>query len=239
MSPQEQAAKAAAQAAVKAEETGQIIILSHEENVGAGLVADSLTDLVLNGRKKVRRGRGGAEAPAVAWVNHASLQSVEAAVHPGLEVLSLGVWDGEPFSLAPVTGLPRLRTLMACQGTLADPLEIARLRGLEYLELGPEDWRVLLDAGAVPRSLLAAGIEVRGDRHPLRMVALTNEILALWDRPPITRTVLDGDPPNSGASWRSAGWFASTRRPEGPGPPAAGSGAGPWGPDPRSHVATQ
>ncbi|MFI7497803.1 SMI1/KNR4 family protein [Streptomyces sp. NPDC049687] len=172
---------------------GQIIILSHEENIGAGLVADSLTDLVLRGREK-GRGRGrGAHSPAVAWVNRASLQSVEAAAHPGLEALSLGVWEGEPFSLAPVVGLPRLRTLQACRGTLADPLEIAALTGLEYLELAPEDWRVLLDAGAVPRSLSAAGIEARHDRHPLPVVALANELLALWDRPPITRTVLEGD----------------------------------------------
>jgi cell wall assembly regulator SMI1 len=172
---------------------GQIIILSHEEHTGAGLVADSLTDLVLRGRMKGRARRRGDGPPAVAWVNHASLKSVEAAAHPGLEALSLGVWDGEPFSLAPVMGLPRLRTLQACPGTLADPLEIAELTGLEYLELAPEDWRVLLDAGAVPRTLSAAGIDARNDRHPLPIVDLANELLALWDRPPITRTVLEGD----------------------------------------------
>lgn len=77
-------------------------------------------------------------------------------------------------------------------GTLADPLEIAKLTGLEFLELGPEDWRVLLDAGAVPRSLSAASIEIHGTRHPLPIVALANELLALWDRPLITRTTLEG-----------------------------------------------
>ncbi|GHH89019.1 SMI1/KNR4 family protein [Streptomyces capitiformicae] len=175
---------------------GQIIILSHEENIGADLVADSLTDLVLRGpdeQPRRRRRRGDEEPPAVAWVHHRSLRSIEAAAHPGLEVLNIGVWDEDPFSLAPVIGLPRLRTLSAYPGTLADPLEIARLSGLEYLELPPEDWRVLLDAGAVPRSLLAAGIEVRGDRSPRPTVDLANEILALWDRPPITRTRLEGD----------------------------------------------
>lgn len=172
---------------------GQIIILSHEENIGAALVADSLTDLVLHGPGRERRGRRRDEPSAVAWVHHRSLRSIEAAAHPGLEVLNIGVWDEEPFSLAPVSGLPRLRTLTAYPGTLADPLEIARLTGLEYLELPPEEWRVLLDAGAVPRSLLAAGIEARGDRSPLPIVDLANEILALWDRPPITRTRLEGD----------------------------------------------
>ncbi|UUU20113.1 SMI1/KNR4 family protein [Streptomyces sp. DSM 40750] len=172
---------------------GQIIILSHEENIGAALVADSLTDLVLHGPGRERRGRRRDEPSPVAWVHHRSLRSIEAAAHPGLEVLNIGVWDEEPFSLAPVTGLPRLRTLTAYPSTLADPLEIARLTGLEYLELPPEDWRVLLDAGAVPRSLLAARIEALGDRSPLPIVDLANEILALWDRPPITRIRLEGD----------------------------------------------
>ncbi|MCX5410195.1 SMI1/KNR4 family protein [Streptomyces sp. NBC_00335] len=172
--------------------TGQVIMLSHEESIGAELVAHSLTDLVL--------GRLGAEPrpreerpPAVARVNIASLTSIQAAAHPGLEALSIGVWDGAPLSLALVARLPRLRTLTAYPGTLADPLEIAELTELEFLELGPEEWRVLLDAGAVPRSLSAAAIEVHGDRDPLPIVAIANEILALWDRPQIIQTVLEGD----------------------------------------------
>jgi hypothetical protein len=88
--------------------------------------------------------------------------------------------------------LPRLRTLTAYPGTLADPLEIAKLTGLEFLELGPQEWRVLLDAGAVPRSLSAVAIEVHGNRHPLPIVAIASELLALWDRPPITQTILEG-----------------------------------------------
>ncbi|MGW2695947.1 SMI1/KNR4 family protein [Streptomyces sp. NPDC001296] len=172
--------------------TGQIIVLSHEDTIGADLMADSLTDLVVNGPEEERRHRG-AEPRAVARVNIRSLDSVQAAAHPGLEVLSIGVWEEEPLSLAPVIGLPRLRTLRAYPGTLADPLEIAELTGLEFLELAPEEWRVLLDAGAVPRSLSAAFIDVHGDRHPLPVVNLANEILALWNRPPITRTTLVGD----------------------------------------------
>jgi hypothetical protein len=108
-------------------------------------------------------------------------------------VRSLGVRDGEPFSLAPVIGLPRLRTLSGYAGTLADPLEIAGLTGLELLELTPEDWRVLLDAGAVPRSLAAAAIKAYGDRDTRAIGAMDNEILALWDRPPIPETIVHGD----------------------------------------------
>ncbi|MGW9368938.1 SMI1/KNR4 family protein [Streptomyces xanthophaeus] len=173
--------------------TGQVIMLSHEESVGAGLVADSLTDLVLGRLGAEPSGPRERRPPAVARVNIASLKSIQAAAHPGLEVLSIGVWDDAPLSLAPVTGLPRLRTLTAYPGTLADPLEIAKLTGLEFLELGPDEWRVLLDAGAVPRSLSAAAIEVQGNQDPLLIVAVANEILALWDRPQIIQTVIEGN----------------------------------------------
>ncbi|MFC9176260.1 SMI1/KNR4 family protein [Streptomyces sp. NPDC057107] len=172
--------------------TGQIILLSHEESIGAELLADSLTDWVQDREAHERRHRTD-ESPFVAYVNHASITSVREAAHPGLEVLSIGVWDGAPFSLAPVFGLPRLRTLTAYAGTLADPLEIAELTGLEFLELGPQDWRVLLDSGAVPRSLSAASIKAYSDQGPLPIVAIANEILALWDRPQIIQTVLEGN----------------------------------------------
>ncbi|MFD4259279.1 SMI1/KNR4 family protein [Streptomyces sp. NPDC058534] len=171
---------------------GQIIMLDHERNIGAELRADSLTDMVVNRRNDWYSGRAWDHPPVVARVNVRSLDSVEAAAHPDLEVLGIGVWEGEPLSLEPVVGLPRLRTLSAYPGTLADPAEIARLTGLEYLELGPEEWRALLDADAVPRGLSAAAIEVQGERHPLPIVALANELLALWGRPLITRTVLEG-----------------------------------------------
>ncbi|MGN9804937.1 SMI1/KNR4 family protein [Micromonospora sp. L32] len=170
---------------------GQIIMLDHEQNIGASLLADSLTDLVVHRRSNGHASHRGDQPPAVARVNIRSLTSVQAAAHPRLEVLSIGVWDGEPLSISPITGLPRLRTLTAYPGTLADPFEIAKLSGLEYLELGPEEWHVLLDAGAVPRSLSAAAIEAHGNRHPLPIVAIANELLALWDRPPITQTILE------------------------------------------------
>ncbi len=128
----------------------------------------------------------------MARVGTGCLESIQAAAHPALEVLTIGAWDGTPFSLAPVTGLPRLRTLTAMPGTLADPLEVAGLTELEFLELGAHEWRVLLDAGAVPRTLKAAAIKVQDQDH-LPVVALANEILALWDRPEIVQTLLAGD----------------------------------------------
>lgn len=77
-------------------------------------------------------------------------------------------------------------------GTLVDPLEVAGLTALEFLELGVQDWRVLLDAGAVPRTLKAAAVKAQDQDH-LPVVAVANEILALWDRPQIVQTLLEGD----------------------------------------------
>ncbi|QNS07851.1 SMI1/KNR4 family protein [Streptomyces xanthii] len=173
---------------------GQIILIGHEEYVGAELLADSLTDLLFGRGREEERREPEARRAAVAHVNIHATPSVEAAAHPGLEVLSIGVLDGEPVSLAPAVGLPRLRTLSASPGTLADPCEIARLTGLEFLSLGPREWRVLLDADAVPRGLSAAAIDTHGlpETTPVP-VALANEILALWHRPPIVRTLLKGD----------------------------------------------
>ena len=169
---------------------GQIIMLSHEASIGAQLIADSLTDLVVH-RRWSEPAEGDDQSPVVAHVNRGSRGSVESFARPELEVLSIGVWEREPISLAAFAGLPRLRTLSVLPGTLADPVEIGGLTGLEFLELGPADWRVLLDAGAVPRSLLAASIQARRGRdHPLETVDLANEILGQWGRPPITRTTV-------------------------------------------------
>ncbi|MBO2451808.1 SMI1/KNR4 family protein [Actinomadura barringtoniae] len=171
---------------------GQIIMLARLRDTGAYLLADSLTDYVTHPRRESLADPNDL-GPAVAHVNDGSLTSIEAAADPALEVLSIGVWEGEPFSLAPLTGSPRLRTLSAYPGTLADPLEIADLTGLEFLEISPEDWRVLLDAEAVPPSLKAAAIETPGVRHPVPVAEVANEILGLWGRPLITRTTVEGD----------------------------------------------
>jgi cell wall assembly regulator SMI1 len=187
---------------------GQVVVIPHQQDTGACLLADSLTDLVVHLRTDTcdPYTSPAGQAPAVAEVRTRGLPDVEAAAHPDLEVLRIGARNGPPLSLAPVTGLPRLRTLTARPGTLADPLEIARLTGLEYLEIAPEDWRALLDAHAVPRTLAAASVHVHGARRVLPVVDLVNEILALWHRPPIPRTTVTGHlgaapPAGSGGRW--------------------------------------
>lgn len=171
---------------------GQIILVDHEQSLGAELVADSLTDFVLGRMREERRRSVGDGLPAVARVGPGRLGTIEAAAHPALEVLTIDDRGGTPFSLAPVAGLPRLRTLTAAPGSLADPLEVAGLTALEFLELGAQEWRVLLEAGVVPRTLKAAAIGVHDQDH-LPVVDLANEILALWDRPRIVQTLVEGD----------------------------------------------
>ncbi|MFE6717981.1 SMI1/KNR4 family protein [Streptomyces albidoflavus] len=171
---------------------GQVIRLDHEQVIGAEIVADSLTDLVAGQYREEERGRRGKRSPVVARVNAKSLPHVDAAADPALEVLTIGVRDGAPMSLAALVGLPRLRTLTAYPGTLADPLEVGRLTGLEFLRLGVDEWRTLLDADAVPRTLAAAAVETHGAPDPLAVAALADDLLTLRGRPPVRRTAIEG-----------------------------------------------
>lgn len=143
-------------------------------------------------------GRTDGRRPPAVIVHDRSGKDVASAAHQSLEVLRIGVWSGAPLSLAPVVQLPKLRTLRARPGTVADPLVIAKMTGLEYLELGLDDWRTLIDAHAVPGSLKAAAVDTAGQRvHPLAVVAVINELLVRWGRPPIKRTILEGQLPVS------------------------------------------
>ncbi|MFJ8165873.1 SMI1/KNR4 family protein [Streptomyces sp. NPDC096136] len=170
---------------------GQVVLISHEEDIGARLLADSLTDLMLD---RPATEPGGAEPHAPAATSFAyDQESLGSAVHSGLEALTLGARGGHPVSLAPLMGRPRLRSLSAQPGTLADPTEIGGLTGLEYLELGSQEWGALLDADAVPQGLLAAAVNGPFDEDPLAVAGLANELLALWGRPRITQTLVEGD----------------------------------------------
>ncbi|QDY80011.1 SMI1/KNR4 family protein [Streptomyces qinzhouensis] len=173
--------------------TGQIILISHEQSTGAHLVADSLTDLVLGRTRSDHRNPWHIDSPAVARINGHKPGNVEDAAHPGLEVLSIHTGQDRTHSLAAAAGLPRLRTLKAEPGTLADPLDITGLTALEYLELGTADWRALLDAGAVPEGLLAVTVsgDGRAEFHD-EVATVANEILALHGLPLIPQALIEG-----------------------------------------------
>jgi hypothetical protein len=53
------------------------------------------------------------------------------------------------------------------------------LTRLEYLEIGLAEWRALLDAGTVPRSLLAAGISGYS-LDPAEADEVYNALIRLW-----------------------------------------------------------
>jgi cell wall assembly regulator SMI1 len=180
---------------------GQIIAIPRGEEIGAFLQARSLTDFVRGRFAEAEDFPRPGEGPVIAKVYQGGQQAIEAIARPDLEVLVIvkgQQWEGEPLDLTPLARLPKLRTLCADPGTLAHPLQIADIAALEYLELGPLDWRTLLDANAVPDSLLAAEITVRGNPvpqpqpDPARYIALANEIIALWKGPQIEETVIDG-----------------------------------------------
>jgi len=121
------------------------------------IVADSLTDLVLGRTHPHPDADPGEEPPVVVTVNGREHWTVEEAATDQLEVLRL-IHGATASDLGPLAGLPRLRTLEAEPGPIADPLAIARLEHLEYLLVGLDEWNALLAADAVPDSLLAAGI---------------------------------------------------------------------------------
>ncbi len=59
--------------------------------------------------------------------------------------------------LTPLFGLKHLRTIKAGERALIDVRQVNRF-DLEYLELPSADWTTLIDAGELPKNLLALGI---------------------------------------------------------------------------------
>jgi hypothetical protein len=177
---------------------GQVIEIPHEQDLGARLVCDSVTDLILHRQPEQQDEPPAPASLAVTEVRDGNprhggyaVPTVQAAAELALEVLTICGGGDAPHSLVPLAGLPRLRTLVADAGALADLREIAALTGLEFLELGPDDWRSLLTAGAVPRSLLAAAVHTRGQDQSAADAVVT-DLLALFDRPQATETILEG-----------------------------------------------
>ena len=73
--------------------------------------------------------------------------------------------------------------------------QVLTFPALEYLEPAPADWGVLLDAGAVPRTLLAAGITPElntGDAVTEEMRGVASRIRAAYGVPAPPRTVPRG-----------------------------------------------
>jgi cell wall assembly regulator SMI1 len=167
---------------------GQVIFLDHEQNIGATYLSESFTELLVHGRQAAATGpvRDAASASVHGEVGHTI---ADAAQKVDLEVLSLSSRLDSPVDLAPLFDHPQIRTIDAASGTLADPLQLTRFPALEYVSMGLTEWRMLLDAGRVPRQLLAVGID--GGNHDLATnITTANDLLRLWGRPPIEVTRL-------------------------------------------------
>ena len=171
---------------------GQLVVLSHEADIGAWLLADSITDLVLDGANHWPSCHPGEEPPAVAMVDSARGMTVEAAATEDLEVLHIGLWESGPSDLSPVVGLPRLRTVTAEPGEIADPLVLGRLDHLEYLEVGLDEWQALIAAQAVPESLLAAGVSGY-DLDQADVDAVYDTLIRMWGGEGLRTVTIEGD----------------------------------------------
>ncbi|MFJ5229175.1 SMI1/KNR4 family protein [Kitasatospora sp. NPDC088391] len=160
---------------------GQVILLSHELEIGADLVADSLTDFVLGRHREELRAPGDGPPQSARAADRSEL---DLAARPELQVLHL---QGPQLPLGALRDLPGLRTLTAVGGALADPTELRHLAALEYLELDAAQWRTLLDADALPPGLLAASVRA-GEQDR----AVARDLLARYGRPQPRRSRITG-----------------------------------------------
>lgn len=160
---------------------GQVIAWNDEDRwdqpFGAQLVSDSLLDFFQGRNHTAWTGSTWTEdLPAYGEVTTANGRSISEVASDELEILCV-VCGSEPVSLAPIAGLPRLRTVEATAGSITDVLALGTLGNLEYLEIGVAEWNILLDAGQVPPSLKACGVDSGLDnRHT------THEVAAVLDR---------------------------------------------------------
>lgn len=167
-------------------------MLGHEPYTGAELAAHSSTGPVRG--VKPRRPRAQCEAPpVVVHVNVAHLPSAEAAAQPELEVLCVGVRDGPPLDLTPCDRTPASADPHRLPGRPRRPPADRPAHRARIPRSRAGGTAVAAGLGGRPRSLAAAGIAARGLGDQGRLVDPSNEIPALWGRPPIVRVVIDGD----------------------------------------------
>lgn len=169
---------------------GQVIQIVPSVTVGATLVAQSLTDWFacrhepedFSPRTQCRRD---------AMVHrYGPLTVADLAHETDLEVLQIGVVD-EPVDLTPILGLPKVRTVVARPGSLADPTQVFEFPALEYLRLGVADWVTVLDEGLMPGQVKVAGVaDEDADSH--EWVEVMNRLRALVGQPSIQKLVLSG-----------------------------------------------
>lgn len=177
---------------------GQVVLVHHEDTVGAAWVASSISGFLT------------VPAAVVPTPQESPLRLVRVpppatgtgrlaarlrrrrpfeAVTDAVEVVTLP--PGAGLDLAPLTGRPRLWSLTAPTGSVRDLGDLHRLPALEHLTLAPTDWRTLLDGPGLPPGLVAAGI-VGQDRTDADDLDIADAILRSAGRPALQRFAVSG-----------------------------------------------
>ncbi|MGY0063109.1 SMI1/KNR4 family protein [Streptomyces sp. LZ34] len=103
-------------------------------------------------------GTEGAGAASETPVHHADVtcdaELSPLAGHPTLAAVT--VRSAEPVSLAPLRDCPRLYGLDLSRAAVRDLEVVARIPGLRYLSMRPEQWRELIERAGQPPALAAA-----------------------------------------------------------------------------------
>jgi cell wall assembly regulator SMI1 len=156
---------------------GQILFVDHEMSSGASWVAPSLTELLTQRPREMTPPATPQEL--LVRVGPRSGRTL-ADVRPSTEVLYVSPAP-EPAALSVLAGHDSLRTLVTQSSAIASLSDVMRLPRLEFLELDVNGWLILLRAGQVPRTLLAAGLSGRGDWDAT--VEVVNGLLGSWGHP--------------------------------------------------------
>jgi hypothetical protein len=153
---------------------------------GAWVLADSLLDFVVGRRQDGDRGVSWTESlPEYGEISGRAHRHLSEVISPELEVLQIFAGPRDPVTIAPLVGLPRLRTLAASRGSIADPEQIGRIETLEFLRLEAPGWTALLDAHAVPPGLHACEIgNVFDDENAHEVAEVKERLRAHWSLEP-------------------------------------------------------
>lgn len=177
---------------------GQVVLVHHEDTVGAAWVAPSISGFLTGTAVAAPTPQ---ESPLrLMRVPTPATQTGRLAarfrrrtpfdgVTDALEVVTLPTGAG--LDLAPLTGCSRLWSLSAPPGSVRDVGDLHRLPRLEHLTLAPADWRRLLDGPGLLPGVVAAGIAGH-DHTDAEALNLADAILRFAGRATLERFAVAG-----------------------------------------------
>lgn len=177
---------------------GQVVLVHHEDTVGAAWVAPSISSFLTGPPADAPRPQesplrlvrvptpaNGTGRLAARFRRRSPFEAITDAV----EVVTLP--PGAELDLAPLTRRPRLWSLSAPPGSVRDLGDLHRLPTLEHLTLAPTDWRTLIDGPGLPPGLIAAGIAGH-DHTDADELDVADAILRCAGRPALQRFAVSG-----------------------------------------------